>query len=68
LLNGNNIDLDLGTYQNNRGNWECTNHRLRHERNWWISLYNATIWILLWRVSSIVANLDQQKEDILKKK
>eukprot|EP00920_Eleutheroschizon_duboscqi_P001849 GHVT01004905.1.p1 GENE.GHVT01004905.1~~GHVT01004905.1.p1 ORF type:complete len:191 (-),score=49.18 GHVT01004905.1:97-669(-) len=38
----------------------CQAYRLRHERNWWIYLCNATVWVLLWRAAAIVQQMDLQ--------
>ncbi|VWU49257.1 conserved membrane protein, unknown function [Hepatocystis sp. ex Piliocolobus tephrosceles] len=31
-------------------------YRWRHERNWWLSLCNFCIWLMLWRSTSLMNN------------
>ncbi|PFH31573.1 hypothetical protein BESB_025470 [Besnoitia besnoiti] len=37
---------------------QCMAYKLRHERNWWLSLLSLSVWLLLWRVTAMVANYD----------
>ncbi|EPR56921.1 putative transmembrane protein [Toxoplasma gondii TgCatPRC2] len=39
---------------------QCMAYKLRHERNWWLSLLSLTVWLLLWRVTAMVAHYDTQ--------
>nr|CEL64206.1 TPA: hypothetical protein BN1204_001155 [Neospora caninum Liverpool] len=39
---------------------QCMAYKLRHERNWWLSLLSLTVWLLLWRVTAMVESYDAQ--------
>ncbi|CEM03486.1 unnamed protein product [Vitrella brassicaformis CCMP3155] len=36
----------------------------RHQRNWWISLSNITLWIVCWRVSQLIAYYRKRIEQL----
>ncbi|CEM03487.1 unnamed protein product [Vitrella brassicaformis CCMP3155] len=36
----------------------------RHQRNWWISLFNITLWIVCWRVSQLIAYYRKRIEQL----
>eukprot|EP00914_Ancora_sagittata_P010272 GHVO01019858.1.p1 GENE.GHVO01019858.1~~GHVO01019858.1.p1 ORF type:complete len:130 (-),score=11.63 GHVO01019858.1:251-640(-) len=35
--------------------------RWRHERNWWLSVFNFVIWAVTWRASTVVKKLRSDK-------
>lgn len=38
----------------------CMAYKLRHERNWWLSLLSFTMWMLVWRMTALLSRYDMQ--------
>lgn len=47
---------------------QCMAYKLRHERNWWLSLLSLTVWLLLWRVTAMVAGYDRKLQSLEEEK